>query len=91
MKLYASNLSSKTAETELKAAFAAHGSVEECRITKDKTPGDSKASGIIKMPNEAEARAAITALNDSQLGGNKIQVKESNPERKPDQKANARS
>lgn len=89
MKLYASNLSSKTSEPDLKAAFAAHGSVEECRITKDKAPGATTASGIIKMPNAAEAQKAIAALNESQLSGNKIRVKESNVENKPEQKANA--
>ena len=91
MKLYAGNLSSATTETMLKDAFAAHGSVEECRIPTDKTTGASKPFGFVSMPVETEAKAAITALNDSELAGSKITVKESNQERKSNHQANSKS
>lgn len=79
MKIYTGNLAATTTETQLNEAFAAHGAVESCRIPTDKKSGAVKGFGFVEMLNETEANAAIGALNDSELCGNKIQVKESEP------------
>jgi RNA recognition motif-containing protein len=41
----------------------------------DKQTGLSKGFGFIKMLNDEEANAAITALNGKKIGGNIIRVR----------------
>ena len=79
MNIYAGNLASSTTETELRAAFAAHGAVDSCRIATDKATGAQKSFGFVEMGNQTEANAAVTALNGSDLSGNTIKVNESKP------------
>jgi len=79
MNIYAGNIASTTTETELKAAFAAHGTVDSCRIATDKVTGAQKSFGFIEMANNTEANAAVTALNGSTLNGNTLKVNESKP------------
>ena len=79
MRIYTGNLSSKTTEDSLKAAFSAHGTVETCMIPKDKNTGTAKSFGFIEMNDEAEAKAAISALDGTEFEGNTIKVNESKP------------
>lgn len=79
MKIYAGNLAPATTDDELKTAFAAHGTVESARLATDKESGKPKGFGFIEMGVDAEAQAAIAALDGSQLGGNTIKVNESKP------------
>ncbi len=53
-----------------------HGTVQSCTLVLDKETGSSKGFGFVEMPEQAEAEAAITALNGKNVGGNKIRVKE---------------
>jgi RNA recognition motif-containing protein len=41
--------------------------------------GRSKGFGFVEMPNDAEARAAISALNDKDVDGRKLLVNEARP------------
>ena len=34
----------------------------------------SKGFGFVEMPSDAEAQAAITALNDKEVGGRRLKV-----------------
>ena len=79
MKIYAGNLASATTETQLRDAFAVHGTVDSCRLATDKVTGANKSFGFVEMSNDVEANAAVTALNGSDLGGNAIKVNESHP------------
>jgi RNA recognition motif-containing protein len=79
MKIYAGNLAPATTETELNAAFAAHGAVASARVISDKDTGKPKGFGFVEMNDDTEAGAAITALNGSQLGGQEIKVNEAKP------------
>jgi cold-inducible RNA-binding protein len=79
MKIYAGNLATTTTETELRDAFAAHGAVESSHLATDKVSGRPKGFGFVEMGDDIEAKAAIAALDGSQLGGNAIKVNESKP------------
>ncbi|OGP65907.1 MAG: RNA-binding protein [Deltaproteobacteria bacterium RBG_13_53_10] len=76
MKIYVGNLSFEAGDQDLKDAFAAHGQVETATIVKDSFSGRSRGFGFVEMPNEAEARAAITALNGKELKGRAVKVNE---------------
>lgn len=79
MKLLIRNLSCHTTEAQLREIFEKHGSVQSCILIMDKETGNSKGFGFIGMPRAGEARAAMIALNNSEVEGNKIRVKKAAP------------
>ena len=76
MKIYAGNLTPETTAAQLTEAFAAHGTVERSRLATDRDSGAPKGFGFVEMLNDAEANAAIAALDGSQLNGQAIKVSE---------------
>ncbi|WP_340121665.1 RNA-binding protein [Methylobacter svalbardensis] len=77
MKLLIRNLARTTTEEELRAMFAAHGTVQSCTLVIDKDTGKSKGFGFVEMPKQGEAKAAISVLNGKDVAGSKIRVKKS--------------
>jgi len=75
LKIFACNLNFKTTDSELKDVFEDFGVVEKCVIVKDKETGKSKGFAFIEMGDGA-ARQAINGLNDKEVFGRKIKVKE---------------
>lgn len=82
MKLLIRNLARGTTESELRAMFEEHGTVQSCTLVMDKDTNSSKGFGFVEMPKPGEAKAAMKLLNGHELDGNKIRVKkaESKPE-----------
>ena len=62
-KLYVGNLTYGVTDSELEAMFAAHGSVQSAQVIMDRDTGRSKGFGFVEMGSDAEAQAAIAALN----------------------------
>ena len=58
---------------------AISGTVVTARIVTDRETNRSKGFGFVEMPNDAEARQAIEALNGQDLGGRKAVVNEARP------------
>ncbi|MCB1853085.1 MAG: RNA-binding protein [Gammaproteobacteria bacterium] len=88
MNIYVGNLSYNVTEDELRAAFAAFGTVTSATIIIDKLSGRSKGFGFVEMGNNSEADAAIKGLNESPLKGRNIKVnqakpREDRPQRRP--------
>ena len=79
MNLYVSNLSYQLTDAELREAFEAHGMVSNARIILDRETGRSRGFAFVEMPNDDEARAALNALNDSELQGRPLKVVEARP------------
>lgn len=79
MNIYVGNLSFDVSETELRNAFAAHGEVTSARIITDSYSGKSKGFGFVEMAGQAEAEAAIKALNNKELKGRPLKVNEARP------------
>lgn len=75
MKLLARNLSRSTTEQELRVLFSAHGSVTECNLVLDQVTGKSKGFAFIEMPDEKEAKLALSNLHETKVANNKIRVK----------------
>ena len=79
MNIFVAKLSYSTTGEQLRKAFEAYGTVDSAKIIQDKIEGRSKGFGFVEMPDDAEARQAIENLNDSELDGRRIVVKESQP------------
>ena len=76
MNIFVAKLNFDTDESKLRDAFEEFGAVDSAKIIMDKFTGRSKGFGFVEMPNDDEARNAINALNDNDLDGRRIVVKE---------------
>jgi cold-inducible RNA-binding protein len=79
MNIYVGNLSYQTNDSELRAAFEAHGEVTSATVITDRDSGRSKGFGFVEMSNDQEAKAAISALDGTELQGRQIKVNEARP------------
>ena len=78
-KLYVGNLSYEVDSSALESLFTAHGTVESAQIITDRDTGRSKGFGFVEMSSDAEAQAAISALNGTEQGGRALTVNEAKP------------
>jgi cold-inducible RNA-binding protein len=58
----------------LKQLFSTIGTVVSAKVICETPAGRSKGFGFVEMSNDAEAKAAITKLNDTEQFGRKIMV-----------------
>lgn len=79
MNIYVGNLAYTVSDSDLRDAFGASGTVSSASVITDKFSGQSKGFGFVEMPNDSEARAAISALNDKPLKGRNMRVNEAKP------------
>jgi RNA recognition motif-containing protein len=79
MRIFVGSLPYSTTEDELRKLFSAHGDVNEASVVKDRDTDRPRGFAFVEMPNEAEAKAAIQALNGTSLGGRAIAVNEAQP------------
>jgi RNA recognition motif-containing protein len=79
MNIFVAKLSYDTSDDTLRDTFEAFGEVESAKIIFDRERGRSKGFGFVEMPNDDEAKSAIDQLNDSELDGRTIVVKEAQP------------
>lgn len=75
MKLLVRNLARTTTEHEIRQLFSVHGIVKECTLVLDQETGQSKGFAFVEMPELAEAKAAIAALNMTSVAKSTIRVK----------------
>ncbi|MDE0214535.1 MAG: RNA-binding protein, partial [Deltaproteobacteria bacterium] len=68
-RLYVSGLPYAVTEAQLQELFAAHGTVASARIVTDRFTGRSRGFGFVEMGSDAEAQAAMEALNGTELQG----------------------
>jgi cold-inducible RNA-binding protein len=78
-KLYVGNLPYSFRDEDLQQAFSAHGSVSSAKVMMERDTGRSKGFGFVEMGSEAEAQAAISAMNGQQYGGRGLVVNEARP------------
>jgi RNA recognition motif-containing protein len=81
-KLYVGNLAYGITDSDLQRLFEAHGTVQSAQVIMDRDTGRSKGFGFVEMGSDAEAQAAINALNGAQVEGRNLTVNEARP--KPD-------
>lgn len=75
-KIYVGNMSYETNEGSLRDLFAEHGEVISINLITDRYTGQSKGFGFIEMATDEEAKAAIAALNGTELDSRRLKVNE---------------
>jgi cold-inducible RNA-binding protein len=77
--IFVGNFSFSTTEADLRQWFEPYGAVERASVVTDRDTGRSRGFGFVEMPNNAEAEAAIAALNGMDSGGRPLTVNEARP------------
>lgn len=88
MTLYVSNLSEATTREQLAAAFTKHGDVASVtmpgdRMKNGRAAGPNRGYCFVVMPDMAQARAAMAALDQQPLNGQAVSVRVARPRRTP--------
>ena len=78
-KLYVGNLEYSVTDSALEQLFAQYGTVESAQVIMDRDTGRSKGFGFVEMGSDAEAQAAIAALNGREVEGRSLTVNEARP------------
>lgn len=76
MNIYVGNLVYEVTDQDLEATFAPYGAVTSARVISDRYTGRSKGFGFVEMAANAEAEAAIKALNGKEFKGRPLTVNE---------------
>lgn len=79
MTIYVGNLNYKVTEEEINELFADFGEVKSVNIIRDNASGRSKGFAFVEMENEADAQAAIEALNETEFAERNIIVNKARP------------
>jgi RNA recognition motif-containing protein len=81
MMIYVGNLDYAVTSDELRALFDPFGAVTLAEVQVKSRTGQSRGFGLVEMPNDSQARAAIDALNGQQHRERPLTVNESRPRR----------
>jgi RNA recognition motif-containing protein len=79
MKLYVGNLSYETNEAELRELFTPYGEPDSAKVITDRDTGRSKGFGFVEFSDNAQATAAMNALNGKEVNGRALTVNEARP------------
>lgn len=78
-KLYVGNLAYNIGDSDLQRIFEPHGTVQSVQVVIDRDTGRSRGFGFVEMGSDAEAQAAISALNGTEHEGRSLTVNEARP------------
>lgn len=78
-KLFIGRLSFNTTSDGLQALFAQYGTVVSAQVIMDRSTNQSKGFGFVEMKEDADAQAAIKALDGSEHDGRSIVVNVAKP------------
>ena len=78
-RLYVGNLTYEVTDQELQGLFEQFGTVESAQVVQDRNTGRSKGFGFVELGTQAEADAAIAALNGKDHNGRALTVNEARP------------
>ena len=73
--IYVGNLPFSATEQDVRALFAAHGTVESVKLINDRDTGRPRGFGFVDMP-QGDAQAAIQAMNGRDMNGRPLRVNE---------------
>ncbi|MDR1115942.1 MAG: RNA-binding protein [Tannerella sp.] len=81
MNIYVGNLSYRIREDELKSVMEQYGVVDSVKVIKDRETGRSKGFAFVEMQDDDDAKKAIEELNEKDLQGRQMVVKEAIPKK----------
>ena len=76
MKIFIAKLPYQFKEADVTELFAPYGEVSAANVIMDRETGRSKCYAFVEMPNDDEALAAISGLNETQILDKAIAVSE---------------
>ena len=79
MKIFVGNFAFTVGEDYIRQLFEPFGKVDSVSIVADRETGRARGLGFVEMPDNAQATAAITALNGTDAGGRPLNVSEARP------------
>ena len=79
MNIFVAKLSFNTSSEGLREAFEQFGEVQSANVINDRETGRSKGFGFVEMADDSQGKAAIAALDNTDLDGNTIVVKKAEP------------
>lgn len=74
--IFVGNLAVNTTEQAVRAAFEPFGQVLTVQLVVDRDSGVPRGIAFVEMSSDAEAHAAITALDGSSIEGQVVRVNE---------------
>ena len=83
-KLFVGNLSYDTTDQDLRELFSTVGTCVSAVVLSDRATGKSRGFGFVEMSSAEEAQRAISRLNDHELQGRRIGVREARDRSAPD-------
>ena len=90
VRLFVGNLSFSLGDGDLREAFAEAGEVERAEIVRDRFDGRSRGFGFVEMRNDADAAAALRAMNGKEVAGRPLRVEAATSQRRPFERNAAR-
>lgn len=82
-RLYVGNIPYQTSEAQLRTLFEeSGGQVQEVKIVTDRETGRPRGFAFVELADDAQAEAAVGALNGKPFGGRPLTVSEAR-ERSP--------
>ncbi|HUX13670.1 MAG TPA: RNA-binding protein [Spirochaetia bacterium] len=82
-KLYVGNLSYNTESDSLHQLFSQYGEIVSVNVITDRDTGRPRGFGFVEMASADAARAAISALDGTELDGRKLRVNEAQERSRP--------
>ena len=79
MNIFVGNLPFTTQDDDLRSLFSAHGDVSSAKVITDRETQRSRGFGFVEMSDDAAGKAAIEALDGSEIDGRRINVNEARP------------
>jgi cold-inducible RNA-binding protein len=78
-KLYVGNMSFKTSEADLRAAFGQFGTVTDVYIATDRETGRPRGFAFVTFSTDTESKLATEKMNGVDLDGRQLTVNEAKP------------
>jgi RNA recognition motif-containing protein len=75
-KLFVGGLAWATSDDGLREAFEAFGEVSDAKVITDRETGRSRGFGFVTFANGDDAKAAMEAMDGSELDGRRLNVNE---------------
>ena len=79
--IFVGNLAADTSEQTLRTLFEAYGRVLSVNIVKDRDTAAPRGFAFVEMGSDAEAQAAIAALNGTIVDQQRVNVNEARPKK----------
>lgn len=84
-RIYVGNLPWSVAKEGLEELFSPFGEIEEALVIANKYTGRSRGFGFVTYKNDADADKAMEAMNEKEIEGRNLVVKEARPSREEEE------